>query len=286
MKIVADIIQARKIIDRARRDDKTVGLVPTMGALHRGHLSLVQRSRQECDFTAVSIFVNPAQFGPGEDLDNYPRSFDADCRDCRELGVDLIFAPTVAEMYPRENLTWINVVRLSEHLCGTARPGHFRGVCTVVAKLCNIILPDRAYFGQKDAQQLAVIRRMVADLNMPVEIVPCPTVREPDGLAMSTRNEYLDADQRRQARCLSQALDHAAELIAAGQVNAATLIDAMRAVIAQQDQAHIDYISLVDADLLQPLTTLDRPALIALAVKIGPARLIDNILVAPPADKL
>ncbi len=283
MIIAETITQTREFITQARQAGKTIGLVPTLGGLHEGHFSLIRRSCAECDFTAVSIFVNPTQFGPTEDLDNYPQTTEADRRACRELGVDLVFAPTAAEMYPRDDLTWVTVEKLSEHLCGAARPTHFRGVCTVVAKLFNIITPDVAYFGEKDAQQLAVIRRMVDDLNMPIEIRPCPTVREPDGLAMSTRNQYLDPDQRRQATCLHRALTRAAELIATGEKSAPAIIDVMTEIINSASQAQIDYISIVDKDLLQPLATLDRPCLIALAVRIGPARLIDNILVDPNA---
>ena len=243
----------------------------------------MRRCRSECGFTVVSIFVNPTQFGPSEDLDKYPSTMEADCQACDELGVDVVFAPSVAEMYPRDNLTWVSVDKLTGHLCGVSRESHFRGVCTVVAKLLNIVQPDVAYFGEKDAQQLAVIRRMVADLNMPIEIRPCPTVREPDGLAMSTRNGYLNADQRRQATCLHQALERAAELVAAGERSVPVVIAAMEAIIKARPEARIDYISIVDSELLQPLAVLDRAALIALAVQVGPARLIDNILVDPKA---
>ena len=281
MDIAETIAHTREFIAQARAAGNTIGLVPTMGALHQGHLSLVRRSRKECDFTVVSIFVNPTQFGPGEDIDSYPRTFEADCAACRDLGVDLIFAPAVPEMYTGENLTWIDVDKISAHLCGAARPGFFRGVCTVVAKLFNIVQPDIAYFGEKDAQQLAVITRMAADLNLPIEIRGCPIVRETDGLAMSSRNQYLDAEQRRQAVCLSQALQHARQLIEKGQTDTVALINAMKAIIDKQPQARIDYISIVDRELMQPLTKIDRPARIALAVHLGPARLIDNIAINP-----
>jgi len=282
--IITDTInQTREIIVQARRDGKTIGIVPTMGALHEGHFSLIRRCRAECSFAAVSIFVNPTQFAPDEDLDKYPHNFEADYRACRDLGVDLIFAPATTEMYPRKNLTWINVEKITNHLCGTSRPNHFRGVCTIVAKLFNIIQPDIAWFGQKDAQQLVVIRRMVADLNMPVDIRSCPTVRETDGLAISSRNDYLNSDQRRQGLCLNQALCRAREMVIDGTTDANIIIEAMRLIIEKQPDASIDYISIVDNDLLQPIAEIDRPALIALAVRIGPARLIDNIIVEPPA---
>jgi pantoate--beta-alanine ligase len=281
--IITDTIsQAREVIAQARHTGKTIGCVPTMGALHAGHLALIRRCCDECDFSVVTIFVNPAQFAPDEDLENYPRTFETDCQACRAAGVDLIFAPSASQMYPEQNLTWINVDKLGEHLCGASRPGFFRGVCTVVAKLFNIVTPDIAYFGGKDAQQLAIIRRMVADLNFPVEIRPCDTVRDSDGLALSSRNDYLDPEQRRQARCLSQALNHAAQLVRTGQTDSDAIIAALKAIIDKQPQAKIDYISIVDRELLQPIATLDRPCLIALAVHIGPARLIDNILVDPP----
>ncbi len=285
--IITDTInQTRETVAHARGDGKTIGLVPTMGALHEGHFSLIRRCRAECDFAVVSIFVNPTQFAPDEDLDKYPGNFEADCRACRDLGVDLIFAPPAAEIYPRKNLTWINVEKITDHLCGTSRPDHFRGVCTIVAKLFNIIQPDIAWFGQKDAQQLAVIRRMVADLNMPVDVRSCPTVRETNGLAISSRNDYLNPEQRRQGLCLNQALSHARELVADGTTDTNIIIEAMRVIIEKQPDAHIDYISIVDNDLLQPIAEIDRPALIALAVRIGPARLIDNIIVEPPAKTL
>ena len=282
--IITDTInQTRETIAHARRDGKTIDLVPTMGALHEGHFSLIRRCRAECDFVVVSIFVNPTQFAPDEDLDKYPGNFEADCHICRDLGVDLIFAPPTAEMYPRENLTWINVEKITDHLCGTSRPDHFRGVCTIVAKLFNIIQPDIAWFGQKDAQQLAVIRRMVADLNMPVDVRSCPTVRETDGLALSSRNDYLNPEQHRQGLCLNQALCRGRELVADGTTDTNIIIEAMRLIIEKQPDAGIDYISIVDNDLLQPIAAIDRPALVALAVRIGPARLIDNIIVEPPA---
>ena len=284
MIIEKTIRQTRKIISQARAQGQTIGLVPTMGALHKGHLSLIRRCRAECDFAAVSIFVNPTQFAPTEDLAAYPRTLDADTKACRELGVDLVFAPEPAEMYPQPNLTWINVEDLTNHLCGATRPTHFRGVCTVVAKLFNILTPDHAYFGQKDAQQLAVIQRMTADLNMPVKIHPCPIVREPDGLAMSSRNQYLNPEQRRQALCLHRALQRALELFQDGTRQIAPLIQAARQTVQEQPEAKIDYISIVDKDLMTPIPqTIQRPALMALAVHIANTRLIDNIVLDPTA---
>jgi len=277
MKVVETIVQARAAAGAARRAGKSIGLVPTMGALHEGHLSLVRASRGECGFTVVSIFVNPAQFGPGEDLSRYPRGLEADLEACRGSEADLVFVPRVEEMYHGENLTWVEVGRLGEHLCGASRPGHFRGVGTVVAKLFNIVEPDRAYFGQKDAQQLAIIERMVTDLNMNVEIRRCPTVRQKDGLALSSRNVYLSEEQRREALCLSRALGRAVELARKGERDCAALIEEMRRVIEAEAETRIDYISIVDRELLQPLARLDRPGLAALAVYVGQTRLIDNM---------
>jgi len=286
MEITSEIKKTREIIKQAKAAGKTIGLVPTMGALHEGHLSLIRICRQKCDFVIVSIFVNPTQFGPAEDLAKYPRPFEWDCRLCRDNGVDLVFAPAAEEMYPQKQIIWVDVETLGDHLCGASRPGHFRGVCTVVAKLFNIIIPDFAFFGQKDAQQLAIIRQMVRGLNMNLEICPCPTVREPDGLALSSRNQYLDSQQRQQALCLLQALRRAGEMVAAGQSDTQAIIAAMKEIIERQPQTRIDYISIVDNDLLQPISRLDRPALIALAVYLGPTRLIDNIIVDPANKSL
>ena len=281
MIIAKTITETREHIARARTAGKSIGLVPTMGALHDGHLSLIRSCRTQCDYSVVSIFVNPTQFGPNEDCDRYPRTFDADSAACEKLGVDLIFAPDTIEMYPQQNLTWVNPDKLGDHLCGASRPGFFRGVCTVVSKLFHIIQPDVAYFGRKDAQQLAVIRRMVADLNLPVEIRPIDTVREPDGLALSSRNAYLTPEQRTQAPCLFQALTLARDLITAGQNNPDIVIQAVKKHIQKQPDTKIDYISIVDNDLMQPVSTIDSPVTIALAVHLGPARLIDNIIVDP-----
>ncbi len=281
MLITNEIKNTREIISQIKAARKTIGLVPTMGALHEGHLSLIRTCRQQCDYAVVSIFVNPNQFGPTEDLAKYPRPFEQDCRLCRENGVDLLFTPTAEEMYPQKQAIWVDVETLGEHLCGASRPGHFRGVCTVVAKLFHIITPDIACFGQKDAQQLAIIKRMVCDLNMNLKICTCPTIREPDGLARSSRNKYLDPQQRQQAVCLWQALAQAGEMVTAGQKDAQAIIAVMKKVIERQPQARIDYISIVDNELLRPVVRLDHPCLIALAVYIGPIRLIDNIIVDP-----
>ncbi len=281
MTSVETIADARAAVARARRDGRTIGLVPTMGALHAGHVSLMDASRTAGDFTIVSIFVNPTQFGPGEDFKSYPRQRDSDLEMCRRAGVDLVFAPSVEEVYPAEPLTQVRVARLTETLCGATRPGHFDGVALVVAKLFNIIQPDRAYFGRKDAQQLAVIRRMARDLDFPVEVIGCPIVREPDGVAMSSRNVYLTAEERIQARSLSAALRAMVQAAAAGERDAATLIESARRTIAGAGLTRVDYISIVDPDTMQPVDRVDRPALAALAVHVGKARLIDNMMVNP-----
>ncbi|MCP4710115.1 MAG: pantoate--beta-alanine ligase [Planctomycetes bacterium] len=284
--IVTDTIaQTRQHIAAARTAGKTIGCVPTMGGLHQGHLSLIRRCRDECDFAVATLFVNPTQFAPNEDLDNYPRPFETDAKLCRDIGLDLIFAPDDRQMYPDKNLTWVNIDKISAGLCGASRPDHFRGVCTVVAKLFNIVTPDIAYFGQKDAQQLAIIRRMVTDLNFPIEIRSCPIVRDEDGLALSSRNQYLNPQQRPQAPCLYHALNCAHDLITSGTQNVADIISAMTAIVEQSSHARIDYISIVDSELLQPLKQIDRPVLVALAVYFGSTRLIDNIVVEPPAAK-
>ncbi len=276
--ITATTIQAvRDRLLPARRDGRSIGLVPTMGALHEGHFSLVRAARQRCDFVVVSIFVNPLQFAPGEDLDQYPRTLDADQAACRQLGVDLVFAPDSAEMYSEQARTTVAVAGLTEPLCGAMRPGHFQGVTTVVAKLFNIVCPDVAFFGEKDYQQLLVIRRMTADLNWPIAIVGCPTCREPDGLAVSSRNVYLTREQRQQATCLHAAMREAADAIAAGASDAARLIIGIRDRILAAGPAKIDYVSIVDPVTLETVPVIDRAVRICLAVHIGPCRLIDNM---------
>jgi pantoate--beta-alanine ligase len=282
MKVVETIADARAAVADARRGGAAIGLVPTMGALHAGHVSLMQAARRAAEFAVVSIFVNPAQFGPGEDFKSYPRQRDADIELCRSAGVGLIFAPRVEEMYPDPPLTQVHVARIGETLCGASRPGHFDGVALVVAKLFNIIQPDRAYLGQKDAQQLAVIRRMARDLDFPLEIVACPIVREPDGLAMSSRNVYLSADERVRAQALHTSLRAMCEAAAAGQRDPAALVALATRMLASAGLSRIDYIHVVDRETMQPLDRIEEPALAALAVHVGKARLIDNMVVNPP----
>ena len=250
-----------------------------MGALHVGHVSLIEAAVQQTDFVVVSIFVNPTQFCPGEDLDKYPRPFEADLEICRQQGVDVVFAPTPEEMYASESLTWVTVEKLTEPLCGRFRPGHFRGVTTVCAKLFNIVQPDVAFFGQKDGQQAIVVKRMVADLNMPLKIVVCPTVREPDGLAVSSRNKYLNESQRKDATCIYKSLQTCRQMIEAGEKDAAKVVAEMRKILARIPSAQIEYVNLVDAETLEPVSRVAGPVLAAVAVKLGPARLIDNIRV-------
>jgi pantoate--beta-alanine ligase len=250
-----------------------------MGSLHEGHLSLVRAARAESEVVVVSIFVNPTQFGPGEDLASYPRDLDTDCRLAGDAGADLIFAPSVNEMYAGDHSTWVDVEGLTDGLCGRSRPGHFRGVCTVVAKLFAICEPDRAYFGEKDAQQLAVITRMARDLNISVEIVPCPTVREPDGLAMSSRNARLTPEHRAQAPALYRALTAAQAAVAAGEAQVAALDGLARTVLSTATTGEIEYVEFVRAHDFKPVTKLEGECLIAVAVRFGDVRLIDNIRV-------
>jgi pantoate--beta-alanine ligase len=279
IRCLTTIVEVRAALDPARAQGASVGLVPTMGALHEGHLSLIRAARAENDAVVVSIFVNPTQFGPSEDLERYPRDLERDHGLAERAGADLIFAPAVGEMYPERYSTWVEVEGLTAGLCGRSRPGHFRGVCTVVAKLLDICLPDRAYFGEKDAQQLAVITRMVRDLDMRVQIVPCPTVREPDGLAMSSRNTRLMPAERAQAPVLYRALSAARDLVQGGELEAAALDQAVRSVLAEAPLAEVDYVEIVRVDDLTPVTAIGGECLIALAVWFGDTRLIDNIRV-------
>jgi pantoate--beta-alanine ligase len=258
----------------------SLGLVPTLGALHEGHASLVRRSVAENEHTLVSIFVNPTQFGPGEDLHKYPRTLEADLELCQREGAGAVFTPNSALMYPAGFTTWVNVEGLADKLCGASRPGHFRGVATVVAKLFNLVQPTRAYFGQKDAQQALIITRMVRDLNLPVELVICPTVREPDGLALSSRNRYLNERDRERATSVYRALQAAETGLAAGESDVATLKRACRAELEEQVD-RIDYVEIVDAQDLAEIETVDRPALCAIAAFIGTTRLIDNVILKP-----
>jgi pantoate--beta-alanine ligase len=276
---VARTIQAvRKLVSAAKRKAKKVGLVPTMGALHIGHVSLIETAAKECGFVVVSIFVNPTQFGPGEDFEKYPRPIEKDLEICKEAGVDVVFNPTPDVMYGPESLTWVTVDKLTKPLCGQFRPGHFRGVTTVCAKLFNIILPDVAYFGQKDAQQAIVIKRMAADLNMPLEIVVCPTAREKDGLAVSSRNKYLSEQERKEAAKIYKSLEKCREMVEAGVMDSNEIIAQMCSILDQIKGGRIEYVEIVDAETLENVDKITGRVLVAVAIKLGPARLIDNIL--------
>jgi pantoate--beta-alanine ligase len=278
VKIFTAVEETRLACRAARVGDQRLGLVPTMGALHDGHLSLVRTAKAQCDVVAVSIFVNPTQFGPNEDFSKYPRSFDRDCEVLRQELVDLLFAPSADEMYPHGAATWVNVEGLSERLCGKSRPSHFRGVSTIVSKLFHIVEPEAAFFGQKDAAQLAIIRRMVRDLNFPVEIVACPIVREPDGLALSSRNLYLDPQQRKAAIALHRSLQEIQKAFDRGEHRAETLIAAGKRIITQDPRLRLDYLEIVDPDSLEDLKIVGREALVAVAGFLGTTRLIDNTL--------
>lgn len=278
MKICSTISEARAACRDARGSGKRLGLVPTMGALHEGHLSLVRAARAQCDVVAVSIFVNPTQFGPAEDLTKYPRQFERDCELLEKESVEILFAPTVEEIYPGGEATWVWVEGLSEKLDGRSRPGHFRGVTTVVAKLFHILEPAAAFFGQKDAAQLAVIRKMVRDLNFPVEIVACPIVREPDGLAMSSRNAYLNREERVHALVLHRSLQRVLQEFQAGERIRVRLISAAKEIFAREPEVVLDYFEIVDPDTLDPMERISRPALVAVAAYVGSTRLIDNIV--------
>jgi pantoate--beta-alanine ligase len=270
----------RRAVAEARRAGQTVGLVPTMGALHAGHVGLIDAARAADGFVVVSIFVNPTQFGPNEDFARYPRPLERDLEICAASGVDAVFTPDAAAMYPPGFRTFVEVTGLSDVLEGASRPGHFRGVATVVLKLLNLVRPDRVYFGQKDAQQVRVIQQMVRDLNLPLEVVVRPTVREPDGLALSSRNQYLDAEQRRQAVVLNRALEEAEAKIRAGERDAAVIERTLADRIRATPGAVLDYAVAVGADTLKPVTPLKGAILLALAVRFGATRLIDNRLVA------
>lgn len=275
MQIVTTPSEMQSAAQTLHREGKTIGFVPTMGFLHEGHLSLMQLAREKADVVVASIFVNPTQFGPNEDLDAYPRDFERDEKLCRETGVDLLFYPSPENMHLAGHSTWVTEDSLTGVLCGATRPGHFRGVCTVVAKLLNMVLPDFMVLGEKDAQQLRVLRRMVRDLNFPVNIVPGPTVREADGLAMSSRNKYLTPAERAEAVCLFRSLEKARELFAGGERSAHILKQAIREVI-EKTSGTVDYIEIVDNNSMESFQILEKPALVALAVKFSGARLIDN----------
>lgn len=285
MQVTRTIAETRAAVAAARRSGRRIGFVPTMGSLHAGHLSLVEAARRDDTLVVVSIFVNPTQFGPNEDYARYPRDEAGDLTQCGQAGVDLVFVPAADDMYSPGSATTIGVARLTDTLCGPCRPGHFDGVATVVAKLFNIVQPDRAYFGQKDAQQLAVIRRMTRDLNIPVEIVGCPTVREPDGLAMSSRNTYLSPEERLAGPVLRRSLDLAEELWLEGERDAERIRKEMTDLIEQEPLARVDYVSIADTRTLDEIHVIDRKALVSLAVRIGKTRLIDNAIL-PPGEPL
>lgn len=274
MQVTKTVEETRKQIKQWKKEGKTIGLVPTMGFLHEGHASLIRKCREQNDIVVVSDFVNPTQFGPNEDLEAYPRDFERDSKLCESLGADLIFAPSPEDMY-HDPHAFVSIDTLSEILCGKTRPIHFKGVCTVVTKLFHIVAPDRAYFGEKDAQQLAIIRKMVKDLNFDIEIVGCPIVREEDGLAKSSRNTYLNDKERQAALCLSRAVKTGKEVIYTG-ADAKEVLNPMKAIIEAEPLARIDYVMMVDALTMQPIEKADRDVLVAMAVYIGKTRLIDN----------
>ena len=274
MQVTKTVEETRKQIKQWKKEGKTIGLVPTMGFLHEGHASLIRKCREQNDIVVVSDFVNPTQFGPNEDLEAYPRDFERDSKLCESLGADLIFAPSPEDMY-HDPHAFVSIDTLSETLCGKTRPIHFKGVCTVVTKLFHIVAPDRAYFGEKDAQQLAIIRKMVKDLNFDIEIVGCPIVREEDGLAKSSRNTYLNDKERQAALCLSRAVKTGKEVIYTG-ADAKEVLNPMKAIIEAEPLARIDYVMMVDALTMQPIEKADRDVLVAMAVHIGKTRLIDN----------
>jgi pantoate--beta-alanine ligase len=278
MLLLTTIAETRSACARIRAEGKTLGLVPTMGALHQGHLSLVQAAQASCDVVAVSIFVNPTQFGPKEDFAGYPRKLEQDCETLESAGVDLVFAPSAGEMYPAGASTFVEVTGLSDRLDGASRPGHFRGVATVVTKLLHIFAPDHAFFGQKDAAQVAILRKMVRDLLFPVELDVCPTVREPDGLALSSRNSYLSAEQRRQALVLSRALLAVEREAKAGDHESGKLIAIALRILAEEPGVEVDYCRVVDPDTLEDIPDVGRGALVAVAARVGSTRLIDNLL--------
>jgi pantoate--beta-alanine ligase len=274
---ITSIAELRRRAEEARAGGGRVGLVPTMGYLHAGHLSLVATARAEIDFVVVSIFVNPLQFGPNEDLDRYPRDLASDLAQCETAGVDAVFVPTVEEMYPRPSLTTVHVSELTRDLCGAARPTHFDGVTTVVTKLFAITGPCRAYFGRKDAQQLAVVRRMTEDLNLPVDVVGCALIRERDGLARSSRNAYLSKHDRRAAPVLFRSLVAAADAVTRGERDPRRVVEIVRATVAEEPAVDLEYVEVRDADELRPVSTLDGAVLLAVAARLGTTRLIDNV---------
>ncbi|GBF32051.1 pantoate--beta-alanine ligase [Desulfocucumis palustris] len=276
MLVCRKIREIREFVRAERKNGKTIGFVPTMGYLHHGHQMLMREAKKECDVVVISIFVNPMQFGPNEDLDRYPRDFEKDHALAEEVGVDAVFYPPVEEMYPSGYTTYVDLNSLTDCLCGKSRPGHFRGVATVVTKLFNIVLPDKAFFGQKDAQQVLIIRRMAEDLNMPLEVVTVPIVREADGLAMSSRNVYLTPEQRSKAVILHKSLEAAAKAVEEGERDAQKIVCLVREMISSIPGALIDYVELRKYSDLSPADSMDGPSLLALAVRFGQTRLIDN----------
>lgn len=282
MKIVSTVEEVRAQVSAWKKEGNTVGFVPTMGYLHEGHMSLIDAAREN-DKVVVSIFVNPMQFGENEDLASYPRDLERDAKMCEEHGVDLIFHPTPEEMYGDNFYSYVDMNVLTQELCGLSRPVHFRGVCTVVTKLFNIVTPDRAYFGQKDAQQLAIIKRMVKDLNMPLTIIGCPIIREEDGLAKSSRNTYLSVEERKAALVLSRSIFLGKEMVENGERDAKKVIEAMTAEIEKEPLAKIDYVKLVDLETMQQVDAIKGGILTAIAVYIGKTRLIDNFMFEPEA---
>lgn len=278
MKIAYTVEDVKSQVHEWKKEGLTVGLVPTMGYLHEGHESLIKRAVAENDRVVVSVFLNPTQFAPNEDLASYPRDFEADTKLCEGAGAALVFHPEPSEMYAEDACTFVDMTAVTKELCGKSRPIHFRGVCTVVNKLMNISMADRAYFGQKDAQQLAVIRRMVRDLNMNVEVVGCPIIREADGLAKSSRNTYLSEEERKAGLVLSQAVKLGQKLVAEGEKSAAAVTGAMSELISAEPLAKIDYVSMVSWDSIEPVETIEGPVLVAMAVYIGKTRLIDNFI--------
>lgn len=280
MKVVTTIKEVRENVKAWKSEGQSVGFVPTMGYLHEGHGSLITKARENNDKVVVSIFVNPMQFGPTEDLESYPRDLEKDSKFCESLGADLIFNPEPAEMYHEDFSSFVDMSVLTEELCGLSRPVHFRGVCTVVNKLFNIVQPDNAYFGEKDAQQLAVIKHMVQDLNMDVNVVGCPIIREEDGLAKSSRNTYLSAEERQAALILSQTIELGKKLVAEGEKDADVLVEKMKENIAKESMAKIDYVKAVSGLTMQQQKEVKAPMLVAMAVYIGKTRLIDNFILA------
>lgn len=276
MKVIKKIDELQEILKNFRKEGKSIGLVPTMGFLHKGHASLIKKAVSENDIVVVSDFVNPIQFGPNEDLEAYPRDIDADSKLCENLGADFIFNPEPSEMY-HDKKAFVDIEGLSDNLCGARRAGHFRGVCTVCTKLFNIVGPNRAYFGQKDAQQLAIIKKLVFDLNIPVEIIPCPIVREDDGLAMSSRNTYLSTEERKAALCLSKSIFEGEKMAKEGS-SVKEVLGKMEEIISAEKLAKIDYISAVDLETIEDVDNFNKDTLVAIAVFIGKTRLIDNFI--------